>query len=382
MNGGTCIDGVDDFTCSCPAGLTGILCECLILDPEEVGTDDTTRWPNLNCNYTRNELYSTTTEQPQMDLTTPPTMKPTTLQTEGNYQTTTATEGLDVETTTTKLSVTTDNGQEAATTITKALSTATTAQNGMTTDATTPMVSTTTINPPPITITTNDLETTTWPGGQDQQHQPHLVTTITPPLSTWSTSDGTPGVGDIGSESDKFTTILFPAEQTTSTATSLDPVTMEESLRGTTTTERGDGETTGTVAAEEKTKPTITESVVIIAQTTIATKIDLDTTTTSSGGSDGEETTPQTGYPHSELFTASPTTARATTMTTERTTTTEQTTPPPFDGTITNFTLGLDCNRMPCLNGGTCVMTSTGAQVSTYIRRDRTEAFLERDLIK
>ncbi|CAH2104876.1 unnamed protein product [Euphydryas editha] len=32
MNGGTCIDGVDNFTCSCPPRLTGALCECLILD--------------------------------------------------------------------------------------------------------------------------------------------------------------------------------------------------------------------------------------------------------------------------------------------------------------------------------------------------------------
>lgn len=32
MNGGTCIDGVDNFTCSCPPRLTGTLCDCLILD--------------------------------------------------------------------------------------------------------------------------------------------------------------------------------------------------------------------------------------------------------------------------------------------------------------------------------------------------------------
>lgn len=37
MNGGTCIDGVDNFTCSCPPRLTGSLCECLIL---EDGTQD------------------------------------------------------------------------------------------------------------------------------------------------------------------------------------------------------------------------------------------------------------------------------------------------------------------------------------------------------
>lgn len=42
MNGGTCIDGVDNFTCSCPPNLTGVLCECLILDDK-----------NLDCTYIR-----------------------------------------------------------------------------------------------------------------------------------------------------------------------------------------------------------------------------------------------------------------------------------------------------------------------------------------
>lgn len=32
LNGGTCIDGVDNFTCSCPSDLTGLFCECLIID--------------------------------------------------------------------------------------------------------------------------------------------------------------------------------------------------------------------------------------------------------------------------------------------------------------------------------------------------------------
>lgn len=32
MNGGTCIDGIDSFSCSCPPQLTGMMCECLIVD--------------------------------------------------------------------------------------------------------------------------------------------------------------------------------------------------------------------------------------------------------------------------------------------------------------------------------------------------------------
>ncbi|XP_055376615.1 protein eyes shut [Condylostylus longicornis] len=55
-NGGVCIDGVDTFTCSCPPMLTGMLCECLMLD------DD-----SLNCNYT---MPSTTSVKPTTIATT------------------------------------------------------------------------------------------------------------------------------------------------------------------------------------------------------------------------------------------------------------------------------------------------------------------------
>lgn len=51
MNGGTCIDGVDNFTCSCPPNLTGTLCECVII------SDD-----HIDCEYVSpTPLYNTTT---------------------------------------------------------------------------------------------------------------------------------------------------------------------------------------------------------------------------------------------------------------------------------------------------------------------------------
>lgn len=55
MNGGTCIDGVDNFTCSCPPRLTGSLCECYIQD------DDT-----YDCEY----VMSTTIPQSTLMITT------------------------------------------------------------------------------------------------------------------------------------------------------------------------------------------------------------------------------------------------------------------------------------------------------------------------
>lgn len=63
MNGGTCIDGVDNFTCSCPPNLTGVLCECLIKD------DD-----NLDCTYVSPKSTTSSTSKitttPFVDLTT------------------------------------------------------------------------------------------------------------------------------------------------------------------------------------------------------------------------------------------------------------------------------------------------------------------------
>ncbi|RZC32093.1 eyes shut [Asbolus verrucosus] len=47
LNGGTCVDGIDNSTCSCPPNLTGVRCECLILDENE-----------LDCTYTSPEPIS------------------------------------------------------------------------------------------------------------------------------------------------------------------------------------------------------------------------------------------------------------------------------------------------------------------------------------
>lgn len=414
MNGGTCIDGVDDFTCSCPPGLTGLLCECLILDDTEEDTDAngdedsaTTRRSNLNCNYTRNDW--TTTDQ--LDTETTTTMTMTTQSIAGNYETTTIEQGptdngeerITTQTATTpsgdtitSTSGTTNN--DAYSTTTDAVGTTRTPAGGQT------ITTTTTINSTPITITTSDLDTTTTPSGIVEGHQVVTVsgrgTESTPASSAATSATTTPEVGDYGSESDKFTTILFPVETTssqvdsmpqmTTTTTPLGAVTKdgqgvgEESSAIKTTTEGGQTQTTTTDAteAEEKTKVAITEPSIIGEQTTRQTKESSTTTdwvvsrtTMATLTTTGGETMPQTGYPHPEFFTDSPqlssesttttsTTATVTTETPNTTTEKQQQTPPTFDGTITNFTLGLDCKRMPCLNGGTCIMASGGAQVS------------------
>ncbi|KAJ8974428.1 hypothetical protein NQ317_019280 [Molorchus minor] len=57
MNGGTCIDGIDNFTCSCPQNLTGVLCECLILEDN-----------HLDCTYVSPTISITTVTSDNVSL--------------------------------------------------------------------------------------------------------------------------------------------------------------------------------------------------------------------------------------------------------------------------------------------------------------------------
>lgn len=71
MNGGTCIDGVDNFTCSCPPRLTGVFCECLIVDSF-----------TLDCTYTSpSPITLPTSPLPTTETPTTLTEKQTTLET-------------------------------------------------------------------------------------------------------------------------------------------------------------------------------------------------------------------------------------------------------------------------------------------------------------
>ncbi|KAL1124136.1 hypothetical protein AAG570_001906 [Ranatra chinensis] len=49
LNGGSCIDGVDSYSCSCPTGLTGRFCECVISDG------------SIDCNHIRPTIGVPTT---------------------------------------------------------------------------------------------------------------------------------------------------------------------------------------------------------------------------------------------------------------------------------------------------------------------------------
>lgn len=326
---------------------------------------------------------------------------------EGNYQTTTSTPGL-----------TADNGEAAGEVATTPGDTITTIRSGLstpnnayttTTDAVAGEETTTTswthadgqttttkttasnnLSVTPIMITTSDLDERT--PSDDNDLVPTTTTTTTTTVGGLELSSTSEFWGDFGSESDKFTTILLPSAETTTSRTdsvtlgpatttkAASPVTEEveekDSSSGAITTQTMQPMITTTMAEAGETKEPTSEAP--IATTTAQTKTIMTTKATTRADwettmDDGERVT-QTGYPHPDFFTDSPqtsstggdaTTEKSTTTTTQegfesKTTTTAK----PFDGTITNFTLGLDCKRMPCLNGGTCIMTSGGAKVS------------------
>lgn len=104
VNGGTCVDGVDMFTCSCPAHLTGDRCECLIINEDE-----------LDCSYVAPSTEPeppTTTAIPRAPSTQVPT-------TDIDYTTTTQTAipitPIDVSTTTANLLIDSSTYSESTT---------------------------------------------------------------------------------------------------------------------------------------------------------------------------------------------------------------------------------------------------------------------------
>ncbi|KAG6459365.1 hypothetical protein O3G_MSEX011328, partial [Manduca sexta] len=68
MNGGTCIDGVDNFTCSCPPRLAGTLCECLILDDNTLDCEYVSPTPFLQT--TKSVLTTFISQDTTTDMTT------------------------------------------------------------------------------------------------------------------------------------------------------------------------------------------------------------------------------------------------------------------------------------------------------------------------
>lgn len=356
INGGECIDGIDDFTCSCPPGLTGTYCECLQLSDDE-----------LNCNYTA----SSTTPSPSIFSTfaTQPSNSSTTEDHEGETPT-----GADATT-----NSIVDSTTWSATTLSGPTFTTDeihTQEIGSTTSSSVDEWPSTTMSnedqQSSFTIYQNELTDTTTPKTDDQlsNSDPHQV-----PSST-TTSSLTPGSSttnpsSISSSSDPTTeTPLstlqpfftdYPESSPRPSPTTALPSTTNDYASSSANTESTAGgvETRTTFMLTDNTEPTIFDERF------------HSTTTTNTQEANGENTTTTTSTPTATTketvleSSTTPTvlTSTATTLSTTTTSTTQFSTSSSEDG----YTGTPDCMRITCHAGGTCVATTEGLRVSEMV---------------
>lgn len=323
MNGGTCIDGIDNFTCSCPNGLIGLFCECLLLENGD-----------MDCNYTAPEtssiMYTTDIEwdtTSSLQYTTTKSSIPIDDKFYTNVPNVTTADissTITIQIPTTQMSIDTSETSTQfntlfTTTISNAFYTSLATLSTMFTDAQSSSSSSSTISIDP-TIPTQSTTTT----------ETEQLTTNTDSIS----------ISKI-----PFTIepkeILPPIDYTTTTISSSDLITTATSASMSTTL---------TPYFTDNPQSTITK--------TISSQIPLSTTmgtsiSTADDGISSSTTTADT--------TISPTWQTVTTSTTTET----------LDTTTTmshtdSFTGMPDCTKIPCFNGGTCAKTSEGAKVSLF----------------
>lgn len=314
VNGGTCIDGIDEFTCSCPTGLTGLFCECLLLE-----TGD------MDCNYTAPEtssiIYST-------EYDTAATSQPFTISSS-------------------KTSIPIHDKT-----------------NSIVPNATADISSTTTIQIP--TQMSTDTETST--------QFNTLFTTIYTSLETLSTmftessSSSSSSIPEAIVPTSSTTTISIETETTTSTTTdntsndrttsTIQPIEIMppiELITTPTTPSTADITTTGT------------SGTVLTTLTPYFTDSPQSSSTSRTMPSSSTTTIPSSTANDDSRTSTSDTTMSPTWPTVTQTMTTETMDTTTITYRVDNFTGIPDCMKIPCFNGGTCTGTSEGAKVSIYI---------------
>lgn len=321
MNGGTCIDGIDNFTCSCPTGLIGLFCECLLLENGD-----------MDCNYTAPETSSImyTTDEWNTKI-------------------------ISQQYTTTKTSIPIDDKFYT-----------------IVPNVTADISSTTTIQiPTPLSTDTSETST---------EFNTLFTTTISnafytslATLSTMFTDTSSSGSSSSSSSSSTIDSNI-PSQSTVTTETEL-PTTIIDSITisklptstiepreiippidyTTTTISSSDLITTATSASMPTTlTPYFTDSPQSPITKTISSQIPSSTTMgTSSTITDDDEI---------KISTTTDTTISSTwqTVTTSLPVETLDTTTMSH---ANNFTGMPDCTKIPCFNGGTCAGTSEGAKV-------------------
>ncbi|XP_069677103.1 protein eyes shut isoform X2 [Periplaneta americana] len=301
LNGGTCLDGVDNFTCTCPPNLTGQFCECLIIDPE-----------HLNCTYIVPTTMTTTittllppiiSEFPSSVTAKVPSTLSTTSVSEITTKETEITYHVPSSQTLSWTSEYTTHSITSTSEITSSAPTFTTALTETTTSS--EMLSIPTITGT-VTSTTDVIESTT------------LSTDVRTPTKP---SDSTEGL----------LTTAYTNKSEVSTAT-------EESSTGTSIATNGIPTETASVVSEQS---TFTPAVITTGETTPTTESPV---TVSVPVTDEDRM-----YSSSSEY---PT--YSTTLSTLDTTA--------YMESSSSSTALPDCSITPCLNGGTCIHTKEGPQ--------------------
>lgn len=236
MNGGTCIDGVDNFTCSCPPRLTGPLCECLILDDESYDCEYVSPTPLTSSTQsvltTLIEEITTPRVSTEMSSTYGPTNDTTLLTTDSEAMPTTVTD--------------TSTEKELVSTATTVVTEITTKEDGISSTS---------------EETTGTSESTTTKAGISElpDHEETRPTLESDNAKTDATT-----TDDTASTSQSPTSTDFTSSSTDSTKIDIPIATTKE------TTEEGTSTSSGTT-------PSTTEEVTVPGEITTTPKVDVST---------------------------------------------------------------------------------------------------------
>lgn len=347
MNGGVCIDGVDDYSCSCPPGLTGRLCECLMVGDDEV-----------DCNYTST-------------LTTTARVVETTAGGTGHETTNTFSTGTTYDTTYVPRS--TEKPNFTTISYVKTSESDTTLAGTTITTVTTDQTTTTGSRFSSTSFRTST--STTIPFGTQTFRTPLASTEL--PYSTVSPLDSTELYTDTSTLShttttdDNYTNKYSPAETST-----------ESHIEFPDFTRFSTRPTPGHLSTHEPTQPVPTDAPDHITHFFTEFPLYFTTTSTTPSGvslstdhitskQTSETPTTVTDVPTTHYLSSSTiidTTIPTTTTTTSITSTTRRSQMPAttISTSVTgNYTESPDCAKITCFNGGTCTSSSiNGTKVS------------------
>lgn len=377
MNGGTCIDGIDNSTCSCPPQLTGVLCECLILEDNSLDCTYVSPIPST-LSYELTTIMSvptsvishTTFSSTSIETTKVPTTEivPRTENPEFYNRSQETTIGV-IETTVSSSPTTFSTPQQTiVVTDIENIS-----ESITTTTFPSPVFSTSLIPFPPITtestLITTLGSTTELVTQFTELPESTNVTNIT--FSSEVTSpESTTELTTVYST--KFTTpeemktfqSYYPTVTVPSTITSVRPTTFSVE-----TTTLLQNITSFTIQEETEEISTTVESTIKLTDMPVTTKpttVSITSTTKEYGTNRTFPEEMSTTFPSvSTFFTTQPVSKTELTSLPNITTEEITTTSPPEETTFTSTLPSIDCTRSdtPCANGGTCVFTGSGHKV-------------------